>query len=126
MNRAAELAAFLREHRNRPFTWGTWDCGQIAASWVKCLTGVDHLASLAAYTDEAGAITIIDEHGGLAALVDSRLPPIHPSRARVGDLVMAGRDLALGICCGVDSAHVSPKGIVYRKTLESVRAWRVE
>lgn len=126
MSRAALLAEFLRENRTRGFSWGTWDCAQFCAEWVKRLTGIDHRAAFGAYQDESAASEVLSAHGGLTALVSAVFEEVHPSKARRGDLVLAGEDIALGICIGVQSAHVSKDGLVYRKTLDSVRAWSVQ
>lgn len=128
MKRQDLLYPYLEECRDRPFAWASWDCCQFAGEWLLRLTGVDHRSAFPAYTDEDSARAILAESGGLIALVDTILPQIHPSRACEGDLVLVN-DLegsALGICCGAQSAYVGPPGILWRRTLDSLAAWRVE
>jgi hypothetical protein len=125
MSRAVQLAEYLARHRDRAFEWHAWDCKQLCGEWLKEAAGVDHLSWIPPYADESGAREVIANGGSIAQIVCERLQQIHPSRALVGDLVLSPDPYALGICIGVQSAHVGRNGLVYRKTAEAAYAWRV-
>lgn len=121
------LIAFIETHRDKSFEWATWDCCQFVGQWIYELTGKDYRAGFS-YSSEAQARELLGSSGGLIALVSSFLKPIHVSRAMKGDIVLANdaSGAALGICLGVNSAHVGPKGLVYFPTEHSLAAWRAE
>jgi hypothetical protein len=91
----------LDEERRRPFAWGARDCATFAAAAVLAVTGEDPLADLAdRYHDEASALRLLRELGGLEAATTARLgPPLDNVRlARRGDVVLF--DAGLGVCEG--------------------------
>lgn len=128
MKRQELLYPYIDACRDKPFAWVSWDCCQFAPEWVSMLTGIDHRSKFPAYANEEEARALLAERGGLLALVDSVLPRIHPSRACEGDLVLSNdvTGAALGICLGVNSAHVGPDGLIFLPTHTSIAAWRVE
>lgn len=122
------VAQYIEAVKDRPFEWGRWDCCQFVAEWIKEATGTDYRDQFPKYTGESDAREIIGSSGGLVSLVSSCLARIHPAHARKGDIVLSRDEsgAALGICIGVQSAHVSETGIVYLQTLDGICAWRVE
>ena len=127
MIRHDQLAAYIEAARPRPFVWGEWDCCQFASQWVLSQTGTDFRLQFPPYENEEEAKAVLEFSGGLIALVDSVLEPIHRSRAMKGDLVLGPQEggAALGICLGQNSAHVGPNGLVFFPTSTALKAWRV-
>src|ERR1043165_4882498 len=115
MDRCSKLQAYLEVCRDKPFVWGSWDCCQFAAGWVHELTGIDFRSQFPSYADEDEARAILAEVGGLIALTSSLLTEIPVAHAKVGDLVLVNdvAGSALGICLGVQSAHVGMKGLEF-------------
>lgn len=125
---ADRLAEFVEASRTRPFAWGSWDCCQFAAEAVLALTGIDHRAAFPTYATREEAEEIIGNLGGLDLLLSSVLGDAKPAtRAQRGDLILGdfGDGLAVGLCLGVTSCAVSPRGLVFRPTRIAVAAWSV-
>ena len=65
-----KLRAAIQHQRGEPFQWGTLDCAIFAANIHKDLTGNDYAESVrGSYRTGWGALRLIVEHDGLAALV---------------------------------------------------------
>jgi hypothetical protein len=68
------LSQMLREQKDQPFVWGTNDCLIFPANVVNALTGFDPAEGLRGTYDGAlGAQNIVDEAGGIEALITARL-----------------------------------------------------
>jgi hypothetical protein len=130
------LAAYLAAVRGEAFAWGAHDCAQVAARWVRELTGVDVSSRFGHYATESEAMQIVTTAGGLAALATSALgEPVSPTFARRGDIVLISRPAALlgddwegslGICEGARAACVRDPGIAFLPLLKTCTlAWRV-
>jgi uncharacterized protein DUF6950 len=88
---AADLAAFLSRAAARGFCWGEHDCMLFAADWARELTGEDPAAPWrGAYSDEAGAKTILSAAGGMTAIMSGALRGWRKVRDEAaGDIVVA-------------------------------------
>jgi hypothetical protein len=85
------------------FTWGTYDCGQFAARWIREATGVDVAAAYRGkYKDEAGAEALfLNGHPDLGSFAAEiafangmvEITPI--TYARRGDVVWVDNSTAL-------------------------------
>jgi hypothetical protein len=64
--RAERLRNFCEAHINTPCVWGSHDCTQFAARWVRQETG--RTLALEPYSSRAGAYRLIARAGDLAAL----------------------------------------------------------
>lgn len=67
------LSAYLTQRRAMPFEWGSNDCLTFAAKGVHAMTGVDFSADYPAYSTEAEAIDLINQHGGVEAIITAAL-----------------------------------------------------
>lgn len=70
--------------------WGVSDCAVRAAAHVRALTGVDVLADLPRWRDEAEAARVIAAGGGLIAWADRLLIPLGWRRGG-GEIAVFGR-----------------------------------
>lgn len=120
------LASFVQARMRRPFAWGGQDCCMTAADWVLLATGEDPAAEYRGkYTDEAAALTLIDEAGGLMAMITLPDKPIN--LAQRGDVVLArvdGRE-SLGIVDVGGWWGPGARGLVFRPMTDAVIAFEV-
>ncbi|ATA54588.1 hypothetical protein CKY39_16255 [Variovorax boronicumulans] len=95
---------------------------------MKAITGADLMADVPAYDSALAAGRLIEDGGGLQALVTSMLgQPMSPLMAAVGDVVLLtneGRDL-LGICNGVNAIAPGPVGLVALEMNAASVAWKI-
>ena len=123
------LAQFIEQRRDQPFAWGVNDCCTFAADWVQLCTGVDYAqAWRGRYVSGLGAVRVLDDAGGVEALLDALgLQRVAPQQAGRGDIVaqQAGRGVTLGICLGVTTAFVAEAGLVFGPLSSVETAWRI-
>jgi hypothetical protein len=121
--------------RNQSFSYGSFDCALFAASCVEAMTGVDYAAELRGYDSRIDAYRIVAKFGSLEAMITSLLQrePMHPSRATIGDVVLASVDLApgesgdcIGVCTGVRFRAPTEKGLAAFSMSAARLAWRIE
>ena len=123
------LAQFIEQRREQPFAWAVNDCCIFAADWVAVCTGTDHAQPWRGrYSSGLGAVRVLNEAGGVEALVDALgLQRVTPQQAGRGDIVAqeAGRGITLGICLGVTTAFVAKTGLVFGPITNVETAWRI-
>ena len=76
-----------------PPQWGVRDCCQLASRYVFLRTGVDHAATFH-YTDKAGALQLLADHGGMVGLISECIGAPVEREPHEGDLVAC--DLGIG------------------------------
>lgn len=122
------LDAFIASRIAEPFAYGTHDCCAFSARCVEALTGTNPAAAWH-YANELGAARLMREAGGLEALITQALgPPVHPSRAGRGDVVLAELENGptVGVCVGRDCAFAAaPAGLAMRPRTVILVAWRI-
>jgi hypothetical protein len=122
------LAQFIEQRREQPFAWGVNDCCTFAADWVQLCTGVDYAqAWRGRYASGLGAVRVLDEAGGVVALVDSLgLKRVPPQQAGRGDIVAqeAGHGITLGICLGATTVYVAKSGLIFGSLQSVESAWK--
>lgn len=109
------LRSYLTE-ADKPFAYGTFDCGAFAGGAVEAMTGENPHAQIAGrYTTLTGALRVIrkmgyKDHIAFAASFGEELN--NPLAAQFGDIaVVEGEDgPALGVVTGPHIAVLSPAG----------------
>jgi hypothetical protein len=126
------LAEFLRAKEREPFGFGTNDCCLFTCDWLRRLHGVDAAAPFRGYSSALGAARVLEDRGGVLTIAEQVCAEngwvgVPVKLARRGDVVALdmGHGPSLGVCVGAESAFPGEHGIIYRDTLECVRAWRV-
>jgi len=123
------LTAYIERKRHEAFAWGSNDCCLFAADWVELCTGKDYAETWRGrYSSGLGAVRVLDQAGGVEALVDAlRLHRVAPQQARRGDIVaqQAGGGITLGICLGLNTAFVAKTGLVFMPISNVETAWRI-
>ena len=121
----------LAEHLAETEAAGAWSearyCVLWAADAVLAMTGHDpaaHVRGLAV-DDAYRAIREAGHKSVEAAVIAALGEPVHPSRARRGDVVLKEDGLAVGICCGEFTAFLSDPGVAYLPTLEQRAAFQI-
>jgi hypothetical protein len=109
---------------------GRLACAEFAADVVLAMTGEDlypwrGMLPADAYREMlSGAPTMRQ------ALAELLGPEVHPAHARRGDVVVRSPEAplgeAIGICCGRESAFVTPEGVGYEPTLSMAAAFRID
>ena len=138
---ATELALYLADVAAQPgaFNWSTNNCCHFAGRWVRWATGFDPLSGLADVADaySAGRLLRAIGGGGLAAAVTTRMqrPPLLPSLAQVGDVVLmhgvaetavvcSMLGAALGICAGRTAVFIDLAGCCqHMPMVRAAKAW---
>lgn len=116
---------YLRAAGARRFRYGRHDCVQLAAGWVRLVTGADLLEGWSYDSLERGR-GLLEARGfaGLEAAVDAVLPRTPVLTARVGDIALI--DGALGIVTGARVTGLSRRGGLETVPLDrAAAAWRV-
>jgi hypothetical protein len=119
----------IERRSNSQFSWGEFDCCKFAAECVEAMTGVNHISHLQ-YSTKKAAITIIEESGGIEAMVTAIFGEKQPvAFAQRGDVVLrydeaTGMD-SLGICVGENAVFPAPKGIAYIGIDQCLACWKV-
>lgn len=121
------FSEYLKESKNKAFSWGDNDCILFSVKGAEIVTGVDTYSSYLGYMDEQGANAIIQENGGIESLISKHFGHSHKDvfKARRADLVMIKRPyLSIGMVddSGEFVACVSEIGYA-RVPLKN--AWRV-
>lgn len=126
-----KLALFIEEKRNQPFNWQTNNCAFFACDWIAIVFGQDPAAPYRGMTglqlSRAIRQTPVDK---LAEKITMEIGwyCVTPVWARRGDIVEIALDSypALGVCIGARSAFPGKDGIIFNKTIDCRRAWRVD
>lgn len=129
---ASRLAVALETARDKPFRWGSHDCGLFAGDCVLAMTDIDPVAEYRGrYTDEAGARAIMLElaGGGLRAVWTQAFgAALNNTRfAKRGDVVLIDVNgvEATGIVVGARAACLSESGMLLVPAHRIVAAWAV-
>ncbi len=130
----ARFDAAIDEMRLRPFDWESQhDCALgLACKVVQAVTNVDFGAAYRGrYTSKSGAYRVMRKEGfnDLGDLVASKLPEIHPSRCRIGDLALYRTDSVFGYAIGIVNGErvfvLREEGIGTMDLLRADRAFKV-
>ena len=122
----ARLVDFLA--RDWQFAWGRSDCALWAAAWVQEATGQDLAQGMRlTYFSENAALRRLARLGcrDVADLADRFLPKRGFHFAGRGDIVLHPH-AALGVCSGLRSHFLTPRGMTDLPTSQCTRAWAVE
>ena len=129
------LNATVRKYERLPLKWGEHDCVLFAAECVHALTQKDPgLGYRRTYSDAAGALRLISEHGGLESLVETALASVGIVAERIAPTFMQRGDVclvetegrpALGVCLGSVIAGKSEDGLERRPLSAATVAWAI-
>lgn len=124
--------AFIESKKLLPFSWGTHDCIMFATAVIEAITGTDPARTWRGeYSSALGAARIFKQFGGFEEMIASvaslngfgeQSIPF----AQRGDLVLLNRKWpTAGICCGRLSAFVGKDSMIFAKTADCQRSWRI-
>lgn len=133
VNWELRLQKVLNDWETRKFKWGESDCVHFAGACLEAITGEDPLEDLAVYSNEAEALSLIENLGGsLRKAVDIILNVQSADNAPdKGDLVLAERTIrgrtgpGLGICLGPHCAFVGRKRLERIPTNDCLCSWEI-
>jgi hypothetical protein len=125
-----EFAKCVDKNRAKAFVWGEHDCVLWAANALIAITGHDPAEEFRGqYSTALGAARILEQAGGMEALVSKQLErePVPAAFANVGDilLVMQEDRPMLAVCNGETMFAPGLEGLVSLPTLSAVKAWKV-
>lgn len=130
-DRVPEILAGLNGRR---FRWGVLDCCMFAAEVLEQLHGRDFATDWRGkYRSHAGALRLIEQHGGLEPILTEILgTPVPPLTVRRGDPVLA-RDSgrfhdgeAVGIADGRLAVFMTSDGLMTLPLARCAMGWRVD
>lgn len=131
--RASAAQATLDRFKDRPFAWGTNDCGRMTAFHLRKMRRPVPVAKAGTYRTAASARAALKRLGysSLVDLLDARFERIPPASALVGDLLSLEADNPLGaITVAMGNGRVlgwhedAPGAVVMQPTRYDL-AWRV-
>lgn len=118
----------------KPFRWGEHDCVMFAAKALDVqydLGIVNYTDANLYYDDEAGAVALIEEYGGLEGLVTDVLgvDPLPPGLLTVGDIVLYDYDStdfphALAVHDGHQLLIPTQVGLGSLRMERAIKGWR--
>lgn len=118
---------YLEANLNKPFDWGTRDCGTFAVGAIKAMTGYDALKG-DRWSTKREADAFLEREGGMVAACDKRFRPISIGEAKRGDLVLAKVEGGEALCV-VDSNYLvgaGRKGLVRVPRTAGIKAWSAD
>lgn len=80
------LSAYQAPLEFRPFEWWAHDCATYACRAIAAAGGPDLLAKYQPWATQEEALAIVRAAGGMEALFDALLTPVHPALAARADL----------------------------------------
>jgi len=88
MNRRAAIRSLANELGNAPFAWGAFDCCAVPRRLFALLHGYDPAPELI-YSSEGEAAALIEQHGGLSALITHVIgtQPLDVEDTQLGDVL---------------------------------------
>jgi hypothetical protein len=134
------LIDLIAARRTTPFAYGAQDCALWPADAVLALTGRDMAAPYrGTYDDARGALRLIVEHGGLAALCEAMLDRAGILWQRLDNIRFAQRgDIVILAVAGDETGrdaggvvwlhHVytpGPRGLDRFPLVSALRGWRI-
>lgn len=120
--------ALVAERMSTPYAWGVHDCCLWTADCALATTGVDHAAAWrGTYSDAAGAMRLLAELGGLAALAGRAGYPIPPLTCATGDIGIVEHDgrQSLAVCAGPVWLVAASQGLAALPLEMASSGWRV-
>lgn len=115
------FADYITSHLTTPFEWGKFDCILFAFGWVKHATGTDYVAGIPPWNSAMQAMRLVEELGGIEAILDERFARINPNFAVDGDLAVYQGAVHL-----FNSAHIvstGETGLVHTNRMKADSAW---
>lgn len=121
------LSSYLSERKDMPFIWGENDCLMFTSHLVELLTGVNFYYPYQTYHDEAGAVKVLEDNGGVVGIINKCLGQGKRDilNAKRGDVVIfKSPEITSGVVddSGRFIVSVSRDGGLMRLPLKS--AWR--
>jgi hypothetical protein len=121
------LQALIQQRQAQPFAWGLHDCCLFVCDGIEAITGHDPAADLRGYSTEREALRVLQAHGGVRGLAESRagksVPVLAAQVGDVGLLPLDGRD-TLALCGGAHWLAPGALGLVALPLDAASLAWR--
>jgi len=124
------LRLFFVEHKDYPFTWGTWDCCKFADGAIKAMTGETLIPKSYVWNDKKSAMRTIRENGGnLTECVKnlaSSAGMVSSNTINFGDLVCYNKtSAAVGIYDGFGIRAPSDDGVAIVSKSYATEVFRI-
>lgn len=116
------LPDYIAANLNRAFAWGEFDCLLCAAGYVIPTTGIDYLAGQPKWTTAKEALRVVENLGGMEAILDTHFKRINPNLAKDGFIALHNKTV-----CLFSGAHIvapGPDGLVFIERTRAKCAWQ--
>lgn len=122
------LATYLKECKDKTFSWGSHDCMAFVCKAFERLTDSDIYKDYSGYDTEDGAKEVVDRHGGMIEIINKHCGDNHSHflKAGRGDIVLVKLPLVTaGIVddSGMRIAVVTEKGLIRLPLNKAIRIW---
>jgi hypothetical protein len=120
-----EISSYIRDNRDTPFEWGSFDCCVFVATAIKIQTKIDVYKPYSGkYKTEIGAAKALKRYGSIEDTLDKYFERINPALAGRGDVHMLSNGImALQFSGGKWATTESGVSIVNE---ESTICWRIK
>ena len=130
MDRRAAIRCIANELGNAPFAWGAFDCCAVPRRLFTLLHGYDPAPELI-YSSEAEAATLIEQHGGLSALITHVIgtQPLDVGDTELGDVLHmklpAMREPIIGVHTGQSALVPGEVGFFKAPIRYATHGWAI-
>ena len=130
MDRRAAIRSLANELGNAPFSWGAFDCCAVPRRLFALLHGYDPAPELI-YSSEREAVELIEQHGGLSALITHVIgaQPLDVSDTELGDVLHmrlpAMREPIIGVHTGQSALVPGEVGFFRAPIRYATHGWAI-
>lgn len=130
MDRRAAIRSIANELGNAPFAWGAFDCCAVPRRLFALLHGYDPAPEII-YSSAAEAATLIEQHGGLSALITHVIgtQPLAVEDTQLGDVLHmqlpAMREPIIGVHTGQSALVPGEVGFFRASIRYATHGWAI-
>ena len=130
MDRRAAIRSIAHELGNAPFAWGAFDCCAVPRRLFALLHGYDPAPEII-YSSAAEAATLIEQHGGLSALITHVIgtQPLAVEDTQLGDVLHmqlpAMREPIIGVHTGQSALVPGEVGFFRAPIRYATHGWAI-
>lgn len=128
---AVKFHDYIDAVKATPFEWGSHNCAHICAGEVQAITGKDLMVGFKRAKSTKDFLRLMKDKGfdDLSLLVESKLPKIHISKARIGDIAAIADDTPFGYSLGIVNGEMiltfNENGMGFRPLFDASHAFKV-
>ena len=125
--------SFIEKNKNKPFSWGTWDCCMFSNAVIKEITGEDLIPKSLKWNDEESAMKAIKKYNKTLlksiekACKVKNVNEIDKAYITKGDLVVYKEESELvGISDGMNILTPTDDSVGVKNNVNILKVWRID